>query len=116
MNIMYCRHLLIKHTQSRNPSSWREKTITRTKEQAIIKLQQIRKEIVENGQDFIRLTMIESDCASAKYGGYLTGDINHFQKAFTDAYLKLKPHEISDIVETESGVHIILRLEEGEQP
>ena len=82
MNIMYCRHLLIKHTQSRNPSSWREKTITRTKEQAIIKLQQIRKEIVENGQDFIRLTMIESDCASAKYGGYLTGDINHFQKAF----------------------------------
>ena len=114
MNVMYCRHILIKHTQSRNPSSWRESKITRTKEQAIQKLEYIRKEILENGVDFVQIAKLESDCSTAKYGGYLSGEMQYFQKAFTDAYLQLHPNEISPIIETDSGVHIILRLQEGE--
>ncbi|RXN39451.1 peptidyl-prolyl cis-trans isomerase NIMA-interacting 1 [Labeo rohita] len=30
-----CSHLLVKHNQSRRPSSWREENITRTKEEAL---------------------------------------------------------------------------------
>ncbi|CAH2224623.1 jg22253, partial [Pararge aegeria aegeria] len=30
-----CSHLLIKHADSRRPSSWREANITRTKEEAL---------------------------------------------------------------------------------
>lgn len=30
-----CTHLLVKHAQSRRPSSWREENITRTKEEAL---------------------------------------------------------------------------------
>lgn len=30
-----CSHLLVKHNQSRRPSSWREENITRSKEEAL---------------------------------------------------------------------------------
>ena len=30
-----CSHLLVKHAGSRRPSSWREETITRSKDEAI---------------------------------------------------------------------------------
>jgi peptidyl-prolyl cis-trans isomerase NIMA-interacting 1 len=32
---VFVRHLLVKHRGSRNPSSWREKNVTRTKEEAL---------------------------------------------------------------------------------
>ncbi|MGH0125386.1 UNVERIFIED_CONTAM: hypothetical protein FKN15_026373 [Acipenser sinensis] len=32
---MRCSHLLVKHSQSRRPSSWREENITRSKEEAL---------------------------------------------------------------------------------
>ncbi|KAH6946281.1 hypothetical protein HPB50_012666 [Hyalomma asiaticum] len=32
---VWCSHLLVKHCDSRRPSSWREETITRTKEEAL---------------------------------------------------------------------------------
>ena len=52
-----------------------------------------------------------SDCSSAKRGG----DLGFFeprtmQPKFSQAALALKPYELSDIVSTDSGVHIILRL------
>ena len=53
-----------------------------------------------------------SDCGSAAQGG----DLNRFgrgdmQKPFEDATYALKVGELSDIVDTDSGVHIILRTE-----
>lgn len=33
--VVQCRHLLVKHKGSRNPTSWRTPKITRTKEEAI---------------------------------------------------------------------------------
>ncbi|KAI9029379.1 hypothetical protein DFJ74DRAFT_754837 [Hyaloraphidium curvatum] len=106
------RHILVKHTGSRNPSSWREAKITRSKEEALQKLGQIRRSIVEDGADFAAIAEQQSDCSSAKRGG----DLGFFSKgqmqpSFERAAFALKVGEISDIVESDSGVHII-RVEE----
>lgn len=109
-------HLLIKHKESRRPASWKDpegKVITRrTKEQAIEKLQMIRDEIASGRERFSDLARVESDCSSAKRGG----DLGRFgpgqmQKPFEEATYDLEVGELSDIVETDSGVHIILRTE-----
>jgi NIMA-interacting peptidyl-prolyl cis-trans isomerase 1 len=52
-----------------------------------------------------------SDCSSAKRSGDL-GAFGHgqMQKAFEDASFKLRIGEMSDIVETDSGVHLIYRI------
>jgi len=40
-NQVRCSHLLVKHKDSRRPSSWRETNITRTKEEALEILESI---------------------------------------------------------------------------
>jgi NIMA-interacting peptidyl-prolyl cis-trans isomerase 1 len=59
---------------------------------------------------FAELARQYSDCSSASNGG----DLGKFgpgqmQKPFEDATYALKVGEMSPIVSTESGVHIILR-------
>jgi hypothetical protein len=50
-------HLLVKHKDSRNPSSWREKKITRSREEAIEKIKTFQKQILE-GQNFSEVARI----------------------------------------------------------
>lgn len=52
-----------------------------------------------------------SDCSSAKRGGDL-GSFGHgqMQKPFENASFKLQTGEMSDIVDTDSGVHLIYRV------
>nr|CAG4716060.1 unnamed protein product [Naegleria fowleri] len=106
-------HLLIKHNQSRRPSSWREEKITRSKQEAIQILSGLREEIFnasDIAEKFSELASKYSDCSSAKRGGDL-GFFGHgqMQKPFEDVSFGLKVGELSDIVETDSGVHIIYR-------
>lgn len=35
MSTVQCSHILVKHRESRRPSSWREENITRSKEEAL---------------------------------------------------------------------------------
>ena len=103
-------HILCKHTKSRRPASWREDPITRTKEEALARLAEFRRQIVEGEKKFEEIAKTESDCSSARNGG----DLGPFtrgmmQKPFEDATFGLKVGELSDIVDTDSGVHIILR-------
>lgn len=103
-------HLLVKHRDSRRPSSWKEANITRTKEEAIEILRGYQKEINGSPEKFAELARVHSDCSSAKNGG----DLGPFgrgqmQKPFEDATFALKVGEMSDIVSTDSGVHLILR-------
>ncbi|TVY50401.1 Peptidyl-prolyl cis-trans isomerase ssp-1, partial [Lachnellula cervina] len=102
-------HLLVKHRDSRRPSSWREADITRTKEEAlrIISGYEAR---IKNGEKLKDLARSESDCSSARKEGDLgffgRGDM---QKEFEEAAFRLKPGEVSGVVETASGLHLIQR-------
>merc|ERR1712126_725308 len=100
-------HLLVKHKDSRRPSSWREENITRTKEEALEILAGYRKKIVEKEATFEELAKEFSDCSSAKRGGDL-GPFgrNQMQKPFEEATYALKIGEMSETVSTDSGVHI----------
>jgi NIMA-interacting peptidyl-prolyl cis-trans isomerase 1 len=56
------------------------------------------------------LAISESDCSSARK----MGDLGYFgrgdmQKEFEDAAFQLKPGEMSHVVETASGLHLIER-------
>nr|XP_043884151.1 peptidyl-prolyl cis-trans isomerase NIMA-interacting 1-like [Solea senegalensis] len=105
-----CSHLLVKHNQSRRPSSWREQNITRTKEEALDLIQKYIEQIKSGEEEFEHLASQFSDCSSAKNGG----DLGQFgrgqmQKPFEDASFALKVGDMSGPVFTDSGVHIILR-------
>ena len=72
---MRASHLLVKHSGSRRPASWKDpdgKEITRrSKEVAIQKLLAFREEIASGREEFATLASEESDCSSAKKGGDL---------------------------------------------
>jgi NIMA-interacting peptidyl-prolyl cis-trans isomerase 1 len=111
-------HILKKHKGSRRPASWRNPNITDTKSKAIADLQELLSILSESKSNpkelratFEELAKTESDCSSAKRGG----DLGFFgrkkmQPAFEKASFGLNIGELSDVVDTSSGVHIILRL------
>eukprot|EP00834_Sanchytrium_tribonematis_P002312 NODE_68_length_25399_cov_0.885771.p12 type:complete len:151 gc:universal NODE_68_length_25399_cov_0.885771:5968-5516(-) len=106
-----CAHILIKHKDSRRPSSWKEPNITRTEDEAKTILEGIIQKL-NNGEEFEELAKTESDCSSAKRGG----DLGFFgagqmQEAFEKASFALSVGEMSGIVKTDSGLHVIKRLE-----
>ncbi|EDW29758.1 GL14862 [Drosophila persimilis] len=105
-----CLHLLVKHKGSRRPSSWREQHITRTKEEAQLLLEVYRNKIVQQETTFEELARSYSDCSSAKRGG----DLGKFgrgqmQPPFEKAAFALNVGQLSGIVDTDSGLHIIQR-------
>ncbi|KAI9031813.1 peptidyl-prolyl cis-trans isomerase pin1 [Phycomyces nitens] len=105
-------HLLVKHKDSRRPSSWKEENITRTKEEALEILKEYQRKIEEGEETLSALATNHSDCSSAKRGG----DLGHFergqmQKPFEDTAFGLKVGELSQPIWTDSGVHLILRTD-----
>ena len=64
-----CQHLLVKHSGSRRPFSWRhEAEITRTKEQARDILKGYKEQIESGKATLEELAKEFSDCSSAKKG------------------------------------------------
>ncbi|EHK41559.1 uncharacterized protein TrAtP1_005060 [Trichoderma atroviride] len=105
-------HLLVKHRDSRRPSSWREAEITRTKEEAMEIIKAHEQTIRSGASTLGDLAPTESDCSSARK----RGDLGYFgrgemQKEFEDVAFTLKVGELSDVVSTASGLHLIERLE-----
>ncbi|KAI9791096.1 MAG: Peptidyl-prolyl cis-trans isomerase NIMA-interacting protein 1 [Peltula sp. TS41687] len=145
-------HLLVKHKDSRRPSSWREvcvyiilplpyaalryatrrdarraeetdsvplvvgvggqAEITRSKDEAIEMLNEHKKRIDAGEVKLGDLAATESDCSSYRKGGDLgsfgRGDM---QKEFEDVAFALEVGQMSGVVETASGVHLIQRTE-----
>mmetsp|Transcript_12532 Transcript_12532/g.34771 ORF Transcript_12532/g.34771 Transcript_12532/m.34771 type:complete len:276 (-) Transcript_12532:15-842(-) len=114
-------HILRKHKDSRRPSSWRtnNKPITITRDEAVEELNGLL-EILHDEESnpesliatFKELASEESDCSSAKRHG----DLGFFGRKkmrpeFEQAAFGLDINQLSGIVETASGAHILLRLE-----
>lgn len=119
-------HLLVKHAGSRRPASWRNANIQLNQQEAEQELLNIRQVIIGNNdadpsksvvlneeavERFKQLSSQRSDCSSAKRGG----DLGFFgrgqmQKPFEEASFALHIHEMSPLVWTDSGAHIILRV------
>ncbi|KAK4789608.1 hypothetical protein SAY86_016912 [Trapa natans] len=113
-NQVRASHILIKHQGSRRKASWKDpegRVITSTtRESAVSQLKAFRDDIISGKVNFEDIATRYSDCSSAKRGG----DLGPFgrgqmQKPFEETTFALKVGEISDIVDTDSGVHIIMR-------
>lgn len=117
------RHLLVKHSGSRRPSSWKEPVVTRSLDEARAMVAAFRERIIGASASaadasaalaaaFASLASTESHCSSARSGGDLGAfSRGQMQRAFEDAAFALGVGEMSGLVETDSGVHIILRTE-----
>jgi len=92
-----------------------------SKDEAVTQINEIKSSLVEKLHSegpnamltlFSEIASTESDCGSAERGG----DLGYFgrgqmQKPFEDASFALKVNELSDIVDTDSGIHVIVRVE-----
>ena len=86
--------------------------ISRSKEEAKSKAERIRKLIVDDGKDFAEMAREHSDGPSSTKGG----DLGKFKfevmaKPFSEAAFALEINEISEVVETGFGFHVIKRTE-----
>lgn len=104
-------HLLVKNETSRRPKSWKSNDpITTTRDEAIAIIKGYQKKILNGEIKLAELAKTASDCSSHTQGG----DLGYFGKGqmqppFEQATFALNVGEISDIVETDSGLHLIQR-------
>ena len=103
-------HILAKHSGSRRPSSWRTPVITLSKADAVAEILAIEKQIRAGTAKFEDVARSRSDCSSAAKGG----DLGVFgrgmmQAPFEAAAFSLNVGEMSSVVDTDSGVHLVLR-------
>jgi parvulin-like peptidyl-prolyl isomerase len=102
------RHLLVMHEGSeRKPAS-----IKRTRAEARARADEARAEIAK-GAPFEKVVARFSDEPGAAERG---GDLEFFEKkdmakAFSDAAFRLEVNEVSDVVETPFGFHVIQRTQ-----
>ncbi len=102
------RHVLVKYKGAKNPVAG----VTRTREEACLRAMEARDK-ARGGADFAELVSAYSDePGAASHQGSL-GSVERRELAppFADAAFELGPRELSDVVETESGFHLIFRYE-----
>jgi len=112
-----CRHVLIKHKDVRNPKSKRTGVaVERSRAEALEHieglLKQLKAERADRLEDKIaEMAGKESDCNTFKRGG----DLGKFkkesmQKAFAKPAFALKVGELSGVIESDSGFHVVYRV------
>lgn len=104
-------HLLVKHDESRKPKSWKSPDgIYRTRDEAIQNIKGYQEKILSGETKLSELATTASDDLSHTQGG----DLGFFSKgqmqpSFEEAAFGLNVGEISDPVESDSGIHLIQR-------
>jgi peptidyl-prolyl cis-trans isomerase C len=93
------RHILIRVEKDATPES---------KEQARAKIASLREQVVNGGADFAELAKANSeDPSSRDQGGEMVVRRGQTVEPFEKAAFQLKPEEVSSVVETQYGFHII---------
>ena len=97
-------HILIMHKDSQSSRS------SLTKDQALKLVNKLRDDLSKSPEKFKDIAVQKSDCASASNGGSL-GEFGEgmMVKEFEVAAFSLEVNQISDLVETDFGFHIIKR-------
>ncbi|KAI3406354.2 ESS1 [Candida oxycetoniae] len=104
-------HILIKNAQSRKPKSWKSPDgISITRDEAVAIAQKHLARILSGEAKFGDIATTESDCSSHSRGG----DLGFFgkremQPAFESTAYSLHVGEVSNVIETDSGIHILQR-------
>ena len=96
-------HILIMHEDAEAGSS------ARTRPDALREIDDLKRRLAA-GEDFADLAAESSDCPSGQDGG----DLGSFGRGamvptFEQAAFALKVNEVSDVVETDFGYHLIVR-------
>jgi len=101
-------HILVAYKGSRRA----QPTITRTKDEAKKRAEQLLAR-ARKGEDFGQLARENSDdpTAKARSGDLGSFDRNMMVKEFADPAFALKPGQVSAVVETDFGFHIIKRTQ-----
>lgn len=107
-NEVGARHILVMHVQSKSKPD----TVTRSRDEARARAQQALVKI-RGGADFDQMVKEYTDEPG---GAERSGDLGVFDRAqmvkgFSDAAFSLKVGEVSEVVETPFGFHIIKRTE-----
>lgn len=111
--VVRVRHILKKHTESRNPVSRARGgdpvKITRSKAEAKSEIESLIAQLTPG--NFEKMATEHSDCSSARRGGdlgeFTTGKM---QPSFEAASFALGVGKMSGVVESASGLHVILRI------
>lgn len=102
------KHILVKYTGAKNASP----EIKRTQGAACLRALEARKQL-QSGEPFADVVKEYSDEPGAATREGSVGQISRKDVAapFADAAFELAPNEVSHVVETEFGYHIIMRVE-----
>jgi parvulin-like peptidyl-prolyl isomerase len=102
------RHVLVKYKGAKRA----EASITRTRGEACLRALEARDK-VRGGEDFEQVVREYSDEPGAASRGGSMGAVHRAELAppFADAAFELDANQLSDVVETEFGFHVILRTQ-----
>lgn len=102
------KHVLVKHKDAKNPVA----TVTRSREEACLRALEARDKII-GGAEFDAIVTEYSDepGAATRAGSIGAVERAQLERAFADAAFELRLNQMSDIVETPSGFHLIFRTE-----
>ncbi len=102
------QHVLVKYAGAKKAPA----TVTRTREQACLRAEEARAKL-EQGSSFADVVNAYSEEPGAATRGGSLGPIEraHVVPPFADAAFELRAGEVSHVVETDYGFHVILRTE-----
>lgn len=115
MSEVRAAHLLVKHNRSRNPTSRRTGLpVTITIDQAMAEINHYLQQIQSHPDGLLSFPMFakeRSDCSSFR----ANGDLGFFgrgmmQRPFEEAAFGLGVGQMSGVVSTDSGLHLIYRI------
>lgn len=102
------RHVLVKYAGAKKAPD----SVTRTREQACLRAEEARHQL-EQGVSFADVvrTYSEEPGAATREGSLGSIERSQVVPPFADAAFELQPGEVSHVVETDFGFHVIMRTE-----